>query len=161
MSCLFSHIIVIDRGSCSQFQRKKKGSIKKKKKKSNLYRVLGGSDRKESTCNAGDLDSIPGLGRSSGGGHGNLLQYSCLENPHGQRSLVGYSPLGCKESDMIERPSTALDNHLWCQQLQSALEWGGIQSPFWSLNPGSPSYHLCHTKTTHPVWKTGKIIPTL
>ena len=78
MSCLFSHIIVIDKGSCSQFQRKKKGSIKKKKK-SNLYRVLGGSDRKESTCNAGDLDSIPGLGRSSGGGHGNLLQYSCLE----------------------------------------------------------------------------------
>ena len=80
MSCLFSHIIVIDKGSCSQFQRKKKGSIKKKKK-SNLYSVLGGSDGKESTCNAGDLDSIPVLGRSSGGGHGNLLQYSCLENP--------------------------------------------------------------------------------
>ena len=36
--------------------------------------------------------SIPGLGRSSGGGHGNTLQYSCLENPHGQRSLGGYSP---------------------------------------------------------------------
>ena len=35
---------------------------------------------------------IPGLGRSSGGGHGNPLQYSCLENSHGQRSLVGYSP---------------------------------------------------------------------
>ena len=41
----------------------------------------GGSDSKESTCNAGDLGSIPGLGRSSGGGHGNPLQYSCLENP--------------------------------------------------------------------------------
>ena len=51
----------------------------------------GGSDGKESTCNAGDLGSIPGLGRSPGGGHGNPLQYSCLENPHGQRSLVGYS----------------------------------------------------------------------
>ena len=47
---------------------------------------------KESACNAGDLDSIPGLGRSPGGGHGNPLQCSCLENPHGQRSLVGYSP---------------------------------------------------------------------
>ena len=35
---------------------------------------------KESTCNAGDLGSIPGLGRSLGGGHGNPLQYSCLEN---------------------------------------------------------------------------------
>ena len=36
------------------------------------------SDGKESTCNTGDLDSIPGLGRSPGGAHGNLLQYSCL-----------------------------------------------------------------------------------
>ena len=41
----------------------------------------GASDGKESTCNTGDLDSIPGLGRSPGGGHGSLLQYSCLENP--------------------------------------------------------------------------------
>ena len=39
-----------------------------------------------------DTGSIPRLGRSPGGGHGNPLQYSCLENPHGQRSLVG-SPL--------------------------------------------------------------------
>ena len=52
----------------------------------------GGSDGKESTSNVRDLSSIPGLGRSSGGGHGNPLQYSCLENPHGQRSLVGCSP---------------------------------------------------------------------
>ena len=41
----------------------------------------GGSDGKESTRNAGDLGSIPGLGRSPGGGHGYRLQYSCLENP--------------------------------------------------------------------------------
>ena len=41
----------------------------------------GGSDGKESACNAGDLDSIPGLGRSPEEGHGNPLQYSCLENP--------------------------------------------------------------------------------
>ena len=41
----------------------------------------GGSDSKESACNAGDLGSIPGLGRSPGGGNGNPLQYSCLENP--------------------------------------------------------------------------------
>ena len=47
---------------------------------------------KESACKAGDLASIPGLGRSPGGGHSNPLQYSCLENPHGQRSLAGYSP---------------------------------------------------------------------
>ena len=57
----------------------------------------GGSDGKESAYNVGDLGSIPGLGRSPGGGHGNPLHYSCLENPHGQRSLVGYSPWGGKE----------------------------------------------------------------
>ena len=39
-----------------------------------------------------DLGSIPGLRRSPGGGHGNPLQYSCWENPHGQRRLAGYSP---------------------------------------------------------------------
>ena len=48
-----------------------------------------GSDGKESTCNVGDLGLIPGLGSSPGGEHGNPLQYSCLENPHWQRSLVG------------------------------------------------------------------------
>ena len=51
----------------------------------------GGSDSKESNHNVGDLGSVPGLGRSPGGGHGNPLQYSCLEDPHGQRSLAGYS----------------------------------------------------------------------
>ena len=54
----------------------------------------GGSDGKESSCNMGDLGSIPGLGRSTRGEHGNTLQYSCLENPHGQRILAGYSLWG-------------------------------------------------------------------
>ena len=67
----------------------------------------GGSVGKESTCNVGDLGSIRGLGRCPGGGHGNSLQYSCLENPHGQRSLASCSPQGHKESDMTERLSTA------------------------------------------------------
>ena len=40
----------------------------------------------------GHLGLIPGSGRSPGGGHGNPFQYFCLENPHGQRSLMGYSP---------------------------------------------------------------------
>ena len=48
------------------------------------------------------LSSIPGLGRSPGGGHGNPLQYSSLENPHGQRSLAGYSPWGHKLLDTTE-----------------------------------------------------------
>ena len=62
----------------------------------------GGSDSEESTWHAGDLGLIPGLERSPGEGHGNPLQYSCLENSYGQRSLTGYSPWGCKESDVTE-----------------------------------------------------------
>ena len=54
----------------------------------------GGSDGKESTYNVSNLGSIPRLGRNPGEGNGNPLQYSCLENPHGQRSLAGYSPWG-------------------------------------------------------------------
>ena len=66
----------------------------------------GSSDHEEPTCNAGDLASIPGLGGSPGGGHDNPLHFSCLETLHGQRSLAGYSPWGCKESDITERLST-------------------------------------------------------
>ena len=43
---------------------------------------------KESACNAGDAGSIPGLGRSPGRGHGNSLQYSCLENPMDRRAWL-------------------------------------------------------------------------
>ena len=53
------------------------------------------SDGKESACNPGDLVSIEGNGYS--------LQYSCLRKVHGQRSLVGYSPWGFKESDTTEQ----------------------------------------------------------
>ena len=62
---------------------------------------------KESACNAGDLGLIPGSGRSPGGGHGNLLQCSCLENPHGQRSLAGCSPWGRAGLDTTMRQSQA------------------------------------------------------
>jgi len=59
------------------------------------------SDSKEFICNVGDLGLITGLGRSPGEGHGNPLQYSCLE-PHGERSLLGYNAEGRKELDMTE-----------------------------------------------------------
>ena len=52
----------------------------------------GGSEVKASAWNAGDPGSIHGSGRSPREGNGNPLQYSCLENPIGGRSLVGYSP---------------------------------------------------------------------
>ena len=61
-----------------------------------MHGFPGGSDSKESACNEGDLGSIPGLGRSPGGGHGSSLQYPFLENPHGQRGLAGYSPCSCR-----------------------------------------------------------------
>ena len=48
----------------------------------------GDSDGKESACNLGDLSLIPGSGGSPGGGHGNPLQYSCLENPCGQKATI-------------------------------------------------------------------------
>ena len=58
-----------------------------------LSRWLSG---KESACSAGDMGSIPGLGRSSDEGNGNSIQYSCLENPQQQRSLADYNPWGHK-----------------------------------------------------------------
>ena len=86
----------------------------------------GGSDGEESACNAGDLASISGLGRSPGEGHGNPLQCSCLENPHGQRSLEGCSPWGRKESDTTEQLSN--NNNCWVQisarLLISCMAWG-------------------------------------
>ena len=70
---------------------------------------------------AGDWGLIPALGRSTGGGYGNLLQYSYIpvflpRKPHRQRSLVGYSPWGCKELDMTKGLSTQHKSMLPCRQ---------------------------------------------
>ena len=62
----------------------------------------GGSDGKESTCNAGELGLIPELGRSHGRGHGNHYNILAQES-HGQRSLAGCSPWGQKKSDTTEQ----------------------------------------------------------
>ena len=56
---------------------------------------------------SGGLGSVPELERFPGGGCSNPLQYSCLENPHGQQCLAGCSPWGRKELDTTERLSTA------------------------------------------------------
>ena len=63
---------------------------------------LCGSEGEEPACHAGDPGLIRRLRRSLGGGHGDPLQYSCLENHQGQRSLVGYRPWKDKESDTTE-----------------------------------------------------------
>ena len=74
---------------------------------SQLWCWAHGSVVKTLPVNAGDAGLIPGSGRSPEGRNGNLLQYSCWrKKSHGQRSLVGYSPWGCKESDTAEQPST-------------------------------------------------------
>ena len=85
---------------------------------------FGGSDSKESVCNAEDRGSTPGLWRSPGGGHGNPLQYSCLDNPLGQRNLEGYSPWRCKESDTTQWLSTA-------HGLRIKKEWLNSEWEFW------------------------------
>ena len=61
----------------------------------------GVSDGKETTCNAGDLGLNSGLGSSPGGGHGNTLQYSCLENPM-DRGAWQATVYEVAESDMTE-----------------------------------------------------------
>ena len=69
--------------------------------------VPGGSDGKESACNAGDVGLIPGSGRSPESGmatHAIFLPGAF----HGQRSLVGYSPWSCKESDTTEQLTFSL-----------------------------------------------------
>ena len=109
----------------------------------------------------GDLGSIPDLASqtrifSPGGGHSNPQQYSCLENPHGQRSLAGYNPRGLKESDTAERLSTSLlffspsvvSKSLQPRGCQVSLSFNiyWISLKLMSIESGMPSKHLipCH-----------------
>ena len=93
----------------------------------------GDSDGKESACSAGALGSIPGLGRSPGGGHGNPFQYSCLENPHGWRSLLGYSSWAHKELDTTEQLSTRT----------LKMKWRSTQTEMTNLRPTPPDTRGC------------------
>ena len=84
----------------------------------------GGSVVKNPPANAGDAGYLPGSGRFPREGNGNPLQYSCLENPMDQKSLVGYSPQGHKESDTTEQ--VALTNYLQLFSLFFFLSVKGI-----------------------------------
>ena len=97
------------------------------------------SDGKESSCKAGDLGLIPGLERSPEQGL-QPTQYSCLENPHGQRSLVGYSPWDHKESDTIEHlPGSSV-----CGIPQARiLEWVAMPSSRGTSQPRAQTCISC------------------
>ena len=83
---------------------------------------------KNPSANAGDVGLIPGSGRSFGGGHGNPLQYSCMENTCGQRGLVAYCPwdlpgenteVGCHFLLQVIFPSQGSNPHLLHWQTDS------------------------------------------
>ena len=104
---------------------------------------------KDSVCNAEVLGLIPGLGRSPGEGNGNPLQYSCLENSMGQRSLVGYSPGDHRESNTTEWLSLHLQ---YVKNFQ-------IEDRYQTTDPGSTDStkenkyksiytQMCHIQTT-------------
>ena len=106
---------------------------------------LDGTVGKESACNPGDTgDSglIPGSGRSTGEGNGNLLQYSCWKI-HGQRGLVGYSPKCCKESDTTKRPSAATTATITSTR---GFWWCGNEI---ALNV-TPKFQLVHHNSQEP-----------
>ena len=90
---------------------------------------------KNPSANAGDIKDtglIPGSGSSPGGGHGNPLHCSCLENPHEQRSLAGYSPWGYKESATTERLTLFTSFHFFNNALPKEHLYMFVCS--WALN---------------------------
>ena len=113
----------------------------------------GGSGGKESTCNAGDLGSIPGLGRSPGGRHGNSFQYFCLEKPHGQRSLVATEHgvadttewLGTAIGGLSSSPK-ASDPRLWLHPWHSRIidhKWNQISKRTNNIPGSNWKYMSC------------------
>ena len=82
----------------------------------------GGSVVKNLPVNSEDAGLIPGWGRSPGGGNGNPLQYSCQKNPMDRGARQGYSPKGCKESDVIERLSRHKHKPIWLGFLEHLLQ---------------------------------------
>ena len=99
------------------------------------------SDSKESTSNAGDPGSIPGPERSPGEKNGYPLQYSCLENPHEQRNLAGYSPWGCRV------------RHDWATNILTHLKY----SILWVLI----AIDTCETTATIKIQDISIILPAM
>ena len=118
----------------------------------------GGSNSKKSACNAGDLSSIPGSGISPGEGNGYPLQYSCLENPYGQRSLVGYSPV--QFSSVQSLSHVQLFATPWTAEHQASLSITNTWSlpKLVSIKSVMPSSHLI---LCHPLLLLPSIFPSI
>ena len=124
-----SHQYIILMASCWLFR------ISKKEVASVLKGFPGGSDSNESTCEAGDLGSIPGLGRSPGEKNGYTRQYSCLENSHGQRSLVGHSSGGCRVGhDWACKHSSVLKALVRCRVPEDWRQKSSEDSGIWTFS---------------------------
>ena len=138
----------------------------------------GGSDSKESACNAGGQGSIPGLGRSPGKGNGNPLQYFCLENSTHRGDLWATVLWGHKESDTTERlthnthlrnersartsqPCPSSPNYKWrvwtTWSLKSLPALKGTQVEFTGFGTVTP-YHHPHSQLPNAMHLTTEIL---
>ena len=113
-----------------------------------------GSDSKESTCNAGELGQISGLGRSPGGGHGNPLQYSCLEDPMDRGAWRATDHRVAKSRPRLKRLSTQAHSSTlnspqhgyWCCRHSPGcfLATRGVGAPsWWDIHMFSLGIHVC------------------
>ena len=133
-----------------------------------LPRWLSGRESACKTGAAGDFGSIPGSGRSSGGGHGNPLQYSCLENPMHRGTLAMLGPIGSQRvwhdcSDFAcMRPMVYLNNHPCTTGVRFRTSAGSSNTYRWTrkrpstghmqpcrwMNQGNARLHLSHVPSS-------------
>ena len=96
---------------------------------------LGGSDGKESACTVGDGGSIPGSGRSLGGGNSNSLQYSCLENSMGRGAWWATVHGVTKNQTQVREPALSLFSDLSSKQISSNFRFffSAKKKGLWSI----------------------------
>ena len=115
---------------------------------------------KNPSTDTGDTGSIPRSGRTPGRGNGNPLQHSCLKNPMDQRNLVGYSPWGCKESNMTEYTHT----HMMSKNIHPSSLLRAVKSIFdikkdWKGHKSSVCTHqgFCHNDANLALSLSGEV----